>query len=121
VTVGSTFGWVNRLSARYISILTHDGMEHHIPNESVVTQEVQNWSYSDTRVRLHLPIGVSYASDLALVKHLLLQAADEHPRILKTPEPACLLTGFGDKTVDHELVAWISDPREGLGNVKSDL
>lgn len=121
ITVGDTFGWVNNLGARCVSVLTRDGKEHLIPNENLVTQQVENWSYSNSHVRLHIPVGVSYNSDLKLVKSLLLQAVTEHPRVLEAPKPDCFLTGFGDSSVDHTLIIWIRDPEGGLMNIKSDI
>ena len=121
IAVGDSYGWVNSLGARCISVLTRDGKEHLIPNENLITQTVENWSYSDRKVRLHIPIGVSYNSDIHQVRELLLQAVDEHARVLKIPEPRCLITGFGDSSIDFEIRAWIFDPQEGLSNLKSDL
>lgn len=121
IVVGGTYGWVNSLGARCVSVLTRDGKEYLIPNENLILQEVENWSYSNNRVRLRIPIGVAYLSDIALVKKLLLQAVDENPRILKIPKPNCLITGFGDNSIDHELRAWITDPAEGVANVTSEI
>lgn len=121
IAVGDTYGWVNSLGARCVSVLTRDGKEHLLPNENLITQTVENWSYSDRKIRLHIPIGVSYASDIHLVKKLLLQAVEGHPRILCEPAPRCLIMGFGDSSIDHEIRAWIYDPQEGVANVTSDI
>jgi small-conductance mechanosensitive channel len=121
IAVGDTYGWVNSLGARCVSVLTRDGKEHLLPNEILITQTVENWSYSDRKVRLHIPIGVSYASDIHLVRKLLLQAVEDHPRILSDPAPRCLVMGFGDSSIDHEIRAWIYDPQEGIANMKSDI
>lgn len=121
IAIGDTFGWVNSLSARYVSVLTRDGKEHLIPNENLITQEVENWSYSNQRVRIHVPVRVSYGSDVHLVKELLLKTAQEHPRIMQHPKPNCLLMGFGDSSVNFEIRLWIDDPEAGVSNVKSDI
>lgn len=121
IAIGDTYGWVNRLGARYVSVVTRDNKEYLIPNENLITQQVENWSYTENSVRLHVPIGVSYDSDLHLVKKLLLQVVADHPRILKYPAPNCLIMGFGDSSVDHELRIWISDPQNGMANVKSEI
>jgi small-conductance mechanosensitive channel len=119
--VGQTFGWINHLSARYVSVITRDGIEHLIPNEVLITERVENWSYSNNLVRLKLPIGISYKSDLRLAMDLCVQAAQSVPRILQQPEPRCLLKGFGDSSVDLELRVWIDDPPNGRANVLSDV
>ncbi|MBI1274071.1 MAG: mechanosensitive ion channel [Alphaproteobacteria bacterium] len=121
IGVGDTFGWVNRIGARQVSILTRDGKEHLIPNEMLITEQVENWSYSDNNVRVRIPIGVSYKSDIHKVREILLEIINNNPRILPRPQPTCLVTGFGDSSVDFELRVWIQDPVNGIGNVKSSI
>lgn len=121
IVVGDSFGWVNKIGVRAVSVVTRDGKEHLIPNENLMTQEVENWSYSDRNVRVRIPVGVSYSCDLKLAQELMLRAASESPRVLDSPKPNVWLSGFGDSSVDHEILAWISDPEGGVGNVKSDV
>ncbi len=119
IVVGDQFGQVNRIGVRAVSVLTRDGKEHLIPNELLMTQTVENWSYSDRKVRVHISVGVSYASDLAKAQALMLTAARETPRVLADPAPGIWLRGFGDSSVDHDIMVWINDPEEGVGNIRS--
>ncbi|MES2175188.1 MAG: mechanosensitive ion channel domain-containing protein [Pseudomonadota bacterium] len=121
IVVGDSFGWVNKIGVRAVSVITREGKEHLIPNENLMTQEVENWSYSDRNVRVRIPVGIAYDSDLQLAQQLMLQAALESPRVLRNPQPNVWLTAFGDSRVDHEILVWISDPEGGVGNVKSDV
>lgn len=121
IVVGESIGAVNKIGVRAVSIITRDGKEHLIPNENLMTQEVENWSYSDRNVRVRIPVGVSYNADIKLAQKLMLQAASDSPRVLRTPRPNVWLTGFGDSAVDHEILVWISDPESGIGGVKSDV
>ena len=121
IAIGDTYGWVNRLGARYVSILTRDGKEHLIPNENLITEQVENWSYSNNKIRIHIPVGISYNSNVPAVRKLLKEVAASQPRILKSPEPNCLIKGFGDNSVDLEIRAWIEDPVNGVGNVISGV
>ncbi|CAN5324613.1 hypothetical protein BH09PSE4_BH09PSE4_14120 [soil metagenome] len=121
IVVGDSFGWVNKIGVRAVSVITRDGKEHLIPNENLMTQEVENWSYSDRNVRVRIPVGVGYSSDLRLAQELMLRAAIESPRVLKTPKPNVWLADFGEYAVQHEILAWISDPEGGVGNVRSDV
>jgi small-conductance mechanosensitive channel len=66
------YGWINFLGSRYVSVITRDGTEHLIPNETLITGEVINWSYSQNLVRLKVPVGVAYESDLEQVRDLML-------------------------------------------------
>lgn len=121
IAIGATYGWINALGARYVSVITRDGIEHLIPNEELISSPVENWSYTDRRVRQRLPIGVSYESDLRKALELTIQAASEFDRILKDPAPNCLVKGFGDNSVDIELRVWIQDAEKGLSNFKSEV
>lgn len=121
IAIADTYGWVNQIGARHVSILTRDGKEHLIPNEKLITEPVENWSYSNENVRIHIPIGVSYHSDRKLVKDLLLEIVRSNPRILREPEPSCLIKGFSDNAVDFELRVWITDPVNGISNVRSSV
>lgn len=121
IAIGQTFGWINHLSARYVSVITRDGIEHLIPNEILITERVENWSYSDNLVRLRLPVGISYKSDVRKAIELCVEAALATPRIMPEPVPRCLLKGFGDSSVDLELRVWINDPPNGRANVLSDI
>ncbi len=121
IAVGGTYGWVNFMGARYLSLVTRDGTEHLIPNENLITTAVENWSYSSELLRLRIPIGISYKSDLRKAIALVLEAASEVERVLADPKSVCLLKGFGDSSVDLEARIWINDPRNGVSNVKSEV
>lgn len=121
IAVGMTYGWINHLGARYVSVVTRDGVEHLIPNEELIIQRVENWSHSDNLVRLKIPIGISYRSDPRLAMKLCIEAAQMVPRVLLDPEPKCQLRAFGESSVELELRIWISDPQNGRANVISDV
>jgi small-conductance mechanosensitive channel len=121
IAIGDTYGWINSLSARYVSVITRDGTEHLIPNEDLISQRVENWSYSNQLIRQRLPIGISYSSDVRKAIALTIEAAAAQERVLDNPEVACHLTGFGDNSVDLELRYWLRDPRNGLSNVRNKI
>ncbi|UZK68356.1 mechanosensitive ion channel [Sphingomonas sp. S1-29] len=121
IVIGEAVGQVNKIGVRAVSIITRDGKEHLIPNENLMTQEVENWSFSDRNVRVRIPVGVSYHCDLKLAQELMLRAANDSPRVLKSPKPNVWLAAFGDNAVEHEILAWVSDPESGIGNVRSDV
>ncbi len=121
IAINNTYGWINYLGARYVSVITRDGSEHLIPNEELITQRVENWSYSDDLVRLRIPIGISYDSDPRVAIALCVEAAEMVPRIILQPEPRCQVVRFGDSSVDLELRVWINDPQNGRGNVISEV
>ncbi len=121
IAIDETFGWINRLSARYVSVITRDGTEHLIPNEDLISHRVENWSYSDSLIRLKLPIGVAYDSDVPRAMELAVEAAKQVERVLENPQPVCRLMNFGSDAVELELRIWIEDPQRGVANVQSDV
>ncbi len=121
IQVEDTYGEVNSLGARYVSVITRDGFEHLIPNENLITEKVVNWSYSDPNVRLKIPISISYDSDLHLALQLLEESAFSCSRVLKYPTPASRVIEFGDSGILLELRAWINSPGDGVVNVQSEI
>lgn len=121
IVVGETFGAVSKIGVRAVSVVTRDGKEHLIPNEQLMTEPVENWSYSSRNVRVHIPVGVGYSSDLALAQRLMMEAAAAVDRVLVDPKPSVWLKAFGDSSVDHDILVWITDPELGVGNVRSDI
>ncbi|HQR24573.1 MAG TPA: mechanosensitive ion channel [Steroidobacteraceae bacterium] len=123
-TTGTTtegFGWVKELRGRYVVVLDRDGVETLVPNQHLITNPVINWSYTDPRVRLKLPVRVSYRSDPELAMQLLIRATEGHPRIIRDPSPVARLMAFGDSGIELELRFWIPDPQAGVNNVRSDV
>ncbi|GHC10906.1 mechanosensitive ion channel family protein [Cerasicoccus arenae] len=121
IELEGTYGWINGLRARYVSVITRDGTEHLIPNEDLITQRVINWSYSHDRIRIKVDIGVAYGEDPHRVIEICEAAARKQKRVIQDPPPRCQLREFGDSSVNLQLRFWIRDPYEGLANVQSDV
>ena len=121
IVVGQSFGWVNKIGIRAVSVVTRDGKEHLIPNENLMTQEVENWSFSDRNVRVHIPVRIAYGADQERAQQLMMQAARETPRVLDNPPGNLWMSAFGENGIEYEILVWISDPEGGVGNVKSDV
>ncbi len=122
ISLGDTFGWINALGARYVSVVTRDGREYLIPNEDLITGQVVNWSHSNDFVRLDIYFGTAYGCDPHQVRALAIEAAATVPRVLSQPKPpVCHIVGFGDSSVDYILRFWITDPTGGLTNIRGDV
>ena len=121
ISIGDKFGWVQELRARYIVVMDRDGVETLIPNENLVTSDVINWSYSNPNVRLKIPVSISYGDNPEQALGLLNEAANNCNRVLTDPPPVARLMEFGDNGIHLELRIWISDPQNGISNVRSDL
>jgi small-conductance mechanosensitive channel len=120
-TSSEGFGWVQELRGRYVVVRDRDGVETLVPNQNLISNQVINWSYSDRRVRLKLPVRISYDDDPEFAMSVLLKAAEISKRILREPPPVARLMGFHDYGMDLELRFWIADPEAGVNNVRSDV
>ena len=120
-TTSDNFGWVQELRGRYVVVRDRDGVESLVPNQSLIINSVINWSYSDQRVRLRLPVMVSYDDDPEVALELLVRAASDHPRILRDPAPVSRLMSFENYGMKLEARFWIRDPMNGVNNVRSDV
>jgi small-conductance mechanosensitive channel len=120
-TSTENFGWVQELRGRYVVVRDRDGVETLVPNQNLITNSVINWSYSDQRVRLRLPVMISYQDDPEVALQLLIDAAADHPRILQDPAPVSRLLAFEDYGMKLEARFWIRDPMNGVNNVRSDI
>ena len=118
ISVGDTVGWVSALKARYVSVITRDGVEYLIPNETFVIEQVVNWSFSDRAVRLEIKFGVDYGSDPHAVRRLAIDAVSKLERVLTQRAVVCHLTAFGDSALEFVLRFWIADPENGITNVR---
>jgi small-conductance mechanosensitive channel len=116
-----TFGQIRKIGIRAVSITTRDEREYLIPNENLMINQVENWSYSSRQVRMQVPIGISYHCDIKHAEELMLEAAASCKRVLKKPEPTVWLKEFGDSSVNFVVHCWIVDPEEGVGNVRSEV
>lgn len=120
-TSTENFGWVQELRGRYVVVRDRDGVETLVPNQNLITNPVINWSYSDCRVRLRLPVRVSYHDDPELALKVLAEAAYCSPRVLRDPEAVTRLMAFGDHGIELELRFWIADPQNGVNNIRSEV
>jgi len=121
IEVGHTYGAVTALGARYATVRGRDGKEFLIPNETLITNQVTNWSYTTPLLRLDIAFGVGYGSDLRQVRSLAIEAAQQTRRVVASPAPVCHITEFGDNAVNLLLRFWIEDPANGVKNVTGEV
>lgn len=122
VEIDGHIGRVKKVGLRASEVITRDNIVILVPNSKLVTEIVVNWNHNDDDIRLKVSVGVAYGSDTALVKRLLTQIIQEHPNVLKTPAPVIRFTGFGDSSLDFQLLFWTSIAHfQIIEDVKSDL
>lgn len=120
IQLDDLIGRVSSIGIRASKITSFEGSDVIVPNADFISSRVINWTFSDEKRRVILPVGVSYATDPEEVLELLLNIAKAHPEIIASPEPEALFQGFGESSLNFELRAWTESGR-GWVTVKSDL
>ena len=105
--VDNYIGRVTRIGIRSSTIRTFQGAEVIIPNATLISNKVINWTLSESQRRRELPLGVAYGSDPKVVLKILCDAAVRHELVLAKPEPIAYFKGFGDSSLDFELHFWV--------------
>ncbi|WP_083582230.1 mechanosensitive channel MscK [Halomonas aestuarii] len=108
ITLGNLTGTVSKIRIRATTVTDFDRKEIIIPNKTFITDQLINWSLSDTITRVVLTYGVAYGSDHRLVHRLLRQAADDNARVLADPEPQVFFMSYGESTLDFELRIFVN-------------
>jgi len=121
VEVGNVAGQVKEIRLRSTTVVTNDNIAIIVPNSDFITQRVTNWSHGDPRVRLRLPVGVAYGTDLQKLQCVLIEVASEHPKVLREPAPSVFFNGFGDSALNFELAVWTSEMTFQPRRFKSEL
>jgi small-conductance mechanosensitive channel len=121
ISVGDSYGRIDQLAARYVSVRARDGREYLVPNEDLITNQVINWTFSAHKVRLDVNFGTSYNADPHLVREIAKKAAAGVKRVGKVQPPVCHITEFGDSSINYVLRFWIMDPDKGTTNIRGDV
>ena len=114
-------GRITDIKTRYTVIRSGSGRESIVPNEMMVTNRVENLTFSDTLISQQTLLSVGYDSDVALVSRLLIEAALAQTRVKAEPAPVAALTAFGANGLDFTLNYWITDPENGQLNIRSEV
>jgi small-conductance mechanosensitive channel len=109
VEVGDVLGNMVRIGVRSSTVKTFDGSEVIVPNANLISNIVTNWTMSDQRRRIKLPVKVALGNDPYQTLELLLKPAREHQGVLKFPEPMATFNGFGDNYLEFTLYYWITE------------
>jgi len=106
IEVGGVSGIVKKIGIRSSTISTGDGADAIIPNATLISDKLMNWTLTDPWRRIEINIGVAYSSDLQKVMQILLAVANADSNVLKDPAPAVVFQGFGEGTLNFTLRFW---------------
>jgi small-conductance mechanosensitive channel len=121
IEVGGVAGQVEKINLRSTIVVTNDNITIIVPNSNLIANPVTNWSYGDPKVRLRLPLGVAYGSDVEKLRRVLLEVAAANPSVLKEPAPMVRFLEFGDSSLNFELAVWTLDMARSPTRFRSDL
>ena len=124
IQVGNDMGEVKKLGLRATVVRTFDNADIVIPNSDLITGQVTNWTLANRHIRVKVPVGVAYGTDIAKVLEILQGCADNNPMVLNQPKARALFLAFGDSSLDFELRVWIAeftDRRLVLSELNQDI
>lgn len=120
IEVNNQIGLLRRVGLRASVVRTNEGAEIIVPNGTLLSTSVTNWTLSDPLRRLHLEVGVAYGSQPRQIMELLLQAAGNCPSALQEPKPSVLFVGLGESSLDFRLQVW-TERAQTFPQIQSDL
>jgi len=120
IDINGIVGRVNEINLRTSRLVTLDNIGVVIPNSKLISENVINWSSSAGVARFHVPVGVSYDSNVALVNRVLVDCAEKHNKVLDYPKPSVFLKSFGSNALEFELLFWTNRFAE-IENIKSEI
>ncbi len=120
IEIDGKVGRVEEIKLRTTRAVTIDNKVLVLPNHLYLENSLYNWTQNGTLTRESVAVGVAYGSDVALVKQVLLQAADEHPEVAKVPKPDVLFTDFADSSLNFKLIFTMNNSFKAQF-LKSDL
>lgn len=103
VTIGDKSGTVTRIKIRATTLGDLDNREILIPNENLISQEVTNWTLSNSVTRVVVHVGIAYGSETDAAREVMLDVLRKNTKILETPPPQVFFLGFGDSSLDFQL------------------
>jgi len=109
IQIESVRAEIKKIGLRATTVETFDRADIVIPNSDLVANQVINWTRRNRIMRLKIPVGVAYGSDVPLVMKILLQCAQDNPSVMSSPKPQVLFIGFGDSSLDFEIRVFVLD------------
>jgi small-conductance mechanosensitive channel len=119
--VGETMGMVTDIDLRATKVRTRDSIEYIIPNADLMSNTIVNYTLSSPVIRLAVPFGVSYASDPRKIEQMVLETAEKEPAVMVSKKPEFRFIGYGDNSIDFQLLVWIDVRKTARRGIRSKL
>jgi len=120
IQLGEQWAEIKNIGLRATVVETFDRAEVVVPNSDLVSTQVTNWTLSNRFIRLIIPVGVAYGSDVSLVMQTLMECAEANSMVARMPTPRVFFLAFGESSLDFQVRVWVSDV-ENRRQVQSEL
>jgi potassium efflux system protein len=94
---------------RATHIVDWDRKELVVPNKVFITDQLINWTLSDTVTRIVIPISIAYGSDVELVEKVFMDVIKNTELVLHDPEPNIVFNGLGDSSLHFNIQVFVRD------------
>ncbi|MCF3648349.1 mechanosensitive ion channel family protein [Synoicihabitans lomoniglobus] len=121
VEVNGVAGKVAKISLRSTIVVTNDNISVIVPNSNFISEPVVNWSHGDPKVRINVPVGIAYGSDVPKFRRLMTEVALSQSEVLRDPAPNIFFIGFGDSSLDFEIGVWTAEMLQNPKRFRSEL
>jgi len=121
IEIDDLAGNIVDISARATTIITNDNIAVIVPNSDFINNRVINWSHNNKEVRLNFPVGISYNEDPEKIRKLLTEVVNENNGVLSSPEPYIRFEGFGDSSLNFDVLVWTSEYIDRPKILRSEL
>ena len=121
ITIEKYEGYVQDVGLKWVKVKTPENIDLVIPSSSFVESATVNFTYTEPKVRVHIPVHVSYNCDVDKLKEILIKVADDYPMALKEPKPEVWFCDFGESSLDFELLLWIDHNETYSRKIKGEI
>ena len=121
VEVNGVAGQVTRINLRSTIVVTNDNISVIVPNSNFISDPVVNWSHGDPKVRINVPVGIAYGSDVEKFRRVMMEVALAQPEVLHDPKPNIFFIGFGESSLDFEVGVWTAEMLRNPKRFRSEL
>ena len=121
VEVNGVAGQVAKISLRSTIVVTNDNISVIVPNSNFISEPVVNWSHGDPKVRINIPVGIAYGSDVPKFRRVMTEVALAQQQVLRDPAPNVFFIGFGDSSLDFEIGVWTAEMLRNPKRFRSEL
>jgi potassium-dependent mechanosensitive channel len=114
VTIGDMTGIVSRIHMRATTIIDWDNRELIVPNKTLITGQLVNWTLSNQITRVTIKVNIAFGSDILLAQKVISDVVKSNPLVMDKPEPRVFFLGFGEGSLSVAAYVFVKEPTHRL-------